>query len=68
MVTIEGLFMEVVSIVSQHPLNPLSLVVKDEVQFRPLNFSQKYLNANDEILWPGERLSCQCGFHVPEKP
>jgi hypothetical protein len=67
MVTIEGLFMEVVSIVGQYLLKPLSLVVEDEVQFRPLNFTQKYLNASVEILWPGKLLSCQCGLHVPGK-
>jgi hypothetical protein len=40
-VIIEGLLTEVVSIAVQHPLNPFYLVVKDEFQFRPLNFTQK---------------------------
>jgi hypothetical protein len=57
MVVIEGLLMEVVSIVVQHPLNPLYPVVKDEFQFRCLNFTQKELNASEKILWPGELLS-----------
>jgi hypothetical protein len=39
MVIIESLLMEVVSIVIQHPLNSLDPVVKDEFQFRPLNFT-----------------------------
>jgi hypothetical protein len=71
MVIIKALLMEVVSIVIQHPLNPLYPVVKDEFQFRPLNFTQKFLNvlhANEKILWTGELLSCQCHFHVSEKP
>jgi hypothetical protein len=64
----EGLLMEVVSIVIKHPLNQLYPVVKDKFQFGPLNFTQKFLNANEKILWPRELLSCQCRFHVPEKP
>jgi hypothetical protein len=31
-------------------LNPLYPVVKDEFQFRPLNFAQKFLNANEKLL------------------
>jgi hypothetical protein len=68
MVTIEGLFIEVVSIVIQHPLNPLYPVAKDEFQFRPVNCIQKGLNASAKILWPGDLLSCQCRIHMPEKP
>jgi hypothetical protein len=68
MVILEGLFMEVISIVIQHPLNPLYPVVKDEFQFRPLNFTQKFLNASEKILWPGELLFCLCRVHVLEKP
>jgi hypothetical protein len=60
--------MEVVSIVIQHPSNPLYPVVKDEIQFGPLIFTRKFLNPNEKILWPGELLSCQCTLHVPEKP
>jgi hypothetical protein len=59
MVITESLLMEMVSIVIQHPLNPLYPVVKDELQSRPLNFTQKFLNAKEKILWPGELLSCQ---------
>jgi hypothetical protein len=50
MVIREGLGMEVVSIVIQHPLNPLYPVVKDGFQFRPMNFTPKSLNANEKIL------------------
>jgi hypothetical protein len=60
--------MEAIFIVIQHPLNPLYPVVKEKVQLRPLNFTQKLLNASQKILWPGELLSCQCRLHVPEKP
>jgi hypothetical protein len=67
MMIIEGLFMEVVSIVVQLPLNPLYPVVKDEFQFRPPSFTQKFLSASEKALWPGEPLSCQCRLHVPEK-
>jgi hypothetical protein len=58
MVIIKRLLMEVVSITIQHPLNPLYPVEKDKFQFRPLNFTQKFLNASERILWPGELLSC----------
>jgi hypothetical protein len=70
MVIIKGSLMEVVSIViqQQHPLNPLYPVVKDEFPFRPLNFTQKRLNASAKILRPGKLLSCQCHLHVLEKP
>jgi hypothetical protein len=61
MMIIECLFMEVVSILIQHPLNLLYPVVKDK-------FPQKFLNANEKILWPGELLSCQYRLHVFEKP
>jgi hypothetical protein len=56
MVIIEGLFMEFVSIViqQQHPLNQLYPVMKNEFQFRSLTFTQKFLNASEKILWPGE--------------
>jgi hypothetical protein len=63
----EDLFMKVVSIVIQHPLNPLYPVMKDEFEFRPLNFTHNFLNASEKILWPGELLSCQCRFYVSEK-
>jgi hypothetical protein len=59
MVIIESLLMEAVSSVIQHPLDLLDPVVKDEFQFRPLNFNQKFLNASEKILWAGELLSCQ---------
>jgi hypothetical protein len=59
--------MEVVFIVIQHPLNALYPVVKGEFQFKPLNFTQKFLNASEKILWPGALLSCQCRSYVPEK-
>jgi hypothetical protein len=68
MVVTEGLFMEVVSIVIQHPLNPLDPVVKDEFQFRPLNFTHKFMNTTEKILVPGALLSCQCRLRVSEKP
>jgi hypothetical protein len=68
MVIREGLFMEVVTMVIQHLLNTLYPVVKDEFQFRPLDFTQKFLNARERILWPGKLLSYQCHFYVPEKP
>jgi hypothetical protein len=67
-VVIKGLFMGVVSIIIRHRLNPLYPVMKDEFQFRPLNFAQKFVNASEKILWPGELLPCQCRFHVPKKP
>jgi hypothetical protein len=68
MVIIEGLVMEVVSIGIQHPLNPLYPMVKDDFQFKPLNFTQQFLKPVEKILWPGELLSCQCNLHVSEKP
>jgi hypothetical protein len=68
MVIIEGLVMKVVSMVIQHPLNPLYPAAKDEFQFRPLNVTQKLLNASEKILWPEELFFCQCRLHVPEKP
>jgi hypothetical protein len=68
MVIREGLLMEAVFIIIQNPLNPLYPVVKDEFQFRLLNFTQKFLDASEKILWPRELLSCQCRLHVPEKP
>jgi hypothetical protein len=67
-VIIDGLLMEIVSIVIQHPLHPLYPVAEDEFQFRPLSFIQKFLNTSEKILWSGELLSCQCRPHVPEKP
>jgi hypothetical protein len=66
-VTIEGLLMEVVSIAIQQSSNPFDPVVKNEFQFRPLNFTQKFLNASEKILWPRELLYYQCRLHVPEK-
>jgi hypothetical protein len=63
--------MEAVSIVIQRPLIPFYPVVKDEFQFRSLNFTQKFLNvlnASEKILWPRELLSCQYRLHVPQKP
>jgi hypothetical protein len=60
--------MEIVSIVIQHPLNPLYPVVKDEFQFRPLNLSQKSLNASEKIPWSGKLSFCQYCLHAPEKP
>jgi hypothetical protein len=50
MVIIEGFSMELASIVIQHPLNPFSPVVQAEFQFRPLNSTQKFLNASEKIL------------------
>jgi hypothetical protein len=60
--------MGVVSIVIQDPLNPLYPAMKDEFQFEPLNFTQKFLNSTAKVLCPGKLLSCQCPLHVPEKP
>jgi hypothetical protein len=48
--------------------NPPNPVVKDEFQFRPLIFTQKFVNASEKILWPGKLLLCQCHLHVPENP
>jgi hypothetical protein len=59
--------MEVVSVVVQQALNPFYPVVKDKLQFRPLNFTQTFLNASEKILWSAELLSCQCRLHVPRK-
>jgi hypothetical protein len=39
-------------------------VAKDEFPFRPLNFIQKFLNASEKILWPGELLFFQHRLHV----
>jgi hypothetical protein len=57
MVTIEDLFMEVVSVVIQHPQNPVDPVMKGKFQSRPLNCTQKFLNASEKIPSPGELLS-----------
>jgi hypothetical protein len=67
-VTIEGLLVEIISIVIQRPSNPLYPVVKDEFQFTLLNFTQKLLNTSEKILRPGELLFCQYRLHAPEKP
>jgi hypothetical protein len=69
MMVIEDLLMQAISIViqQQHSLNSLYQLMKDEFQFRPLNFTQEVLNAN-EILWPEKLLSCQYRVHVLEKP
>jgi hypothetical protein len=68
MVITEGLLMEVISIIIQYSLNPFHPVVKDKFQFRPLNITQKFPNASEKILWPGELLFFECRLHVPEKP
>jgi hypothetical protein len=67
MVIIEGLLMEVVSIVLQHSLTSLYPVVTDDFQFRAPNFVQNFLNASETILWPGELLPCQCRLLVTEQ-
>jgi hypothetical protein len=67
MVITEDLLVEVVSIVTQHPLNRLDPVVKDEFQFRLVKVTQKFLNARRKILSPGELLSCRCRVYVPKK-
>jgi hypothetical protein len=66
MVIIESLFMEVISIVIQYPLNPLYPVAKDKFRSKPLNYTQKFLNVSDKILLPGKLLSCQCRVHLSE--
>jgi hypothetical protein len=66
MVIIECLLMEVVSIAIQHPLHSLYPVVKDEFQFRSLNFTQKFLNASEKILWPGECCPANAAFICPK--
>jgi hypothetical protein len=53
MVIRKGLLIEIVSMVIEHILNLLYPVVKDQFQFRPLNFTQKFLNVSEKILWPG---------------
>jgi hypothetical protein len=68
MVIIKELLMEIVSIIIQHPLNLLYLLVKDEFQFKPVDFTPKCLNAIDKILWLDKLLPCQCRLHVSEKP
>jgi hypothetical protein len=70
MVIIEGLLMEVVSIVVRHPLNPLCPVVKDKFQFRPLNCTQKFLNSRmreRRSSGPGSCCSASTAF-VYQKP
>jgi hypothetical protein len=67
-VIIEDLLIEVLPIVIQQPLNPLSPVAKDEFQFRSPHFTQKGLNASEKSLWLGKLLYCQCRLHVPENP
>jgi hypothetical protein len=62
MVIIKGLFMEVVFIVIQHPLSPLYPVVKDEFQFRPLNFTHKFLMAVRRSSGPGKSRSASTAF------
>jgi hypothetical protein len=53
----EGLPKEVVSVILQHPSDPLDPVVKHEFQFRPLNFLKECLNARKKIVWLVEMLS-----------
>jgi hypothetical protein len=62
MVIIEGLLTEIVSIVIQHPSNLLCPVLKDEFQFRPLNFTQKFLNNNRKILWSRNGCPASAAF------
>jgi hypothetical protein len=66
MVVMENLFIEVVSIVIQHPLNTLCSMVKDELQFRPLNFNQKFVNASEKILCPGNFYPASAPFIYPK--
>jgi hypothetical protein len=66
MVIIEGLLMEIISIVIQHPLNLLYPVVKDEFQFRPLNFTHKFPNASEKILWPWDCCLASAVFICPK--
>jgi hypothetical protein len=66
MVIIEGLLMEVFSIVIQHPLNPLYPVLKGEFQFRPLNFTQKFLNASEKTRGLGSCCRASAAFMYPK--
>jgi hypothetical protein len=66
MVIIEVFLMEVVSIVIQHPLSPPYPVVKDGFQFRPLNFTQTFLNASEKLFWPGNGCPASAAFMCPK--
>jgi hypothetical protein len=66
MVIIEDLLMEIVSSVIQHPLNPFYPRAKDKFQFRPLNFTQKFLNASEKILWPRNCSPAGATFMCPK--
>jgi hypothetical protein len=66
MVIIEGLLIKVVFNVIQHPLNPLYPVVKDEFQFRPLNVTQKFLNASEKISGVGTCCRVGAAFTYPQ--
>jgi hypothetical protein len=57
MTMMEGLFMEVVWIVIQHPSNALCPIMEDRFQFGPQSFIQKPLTAIKTIGWPSELLS-----------
>jgi hypothetical protein len=47
-------------------LNPLCPMMKDEFKFRPLNFTQKFLNANEKILWHGNCCPANATFMCPK--
>jgi hypothetical protein len=47
-------------------LNQLNPVVKDEFQFGPLNFTQKFLNASEKILCPGNCCPAIAAFMFPK--
>jgi hypothetical protein len=66
MVLIGDLFVEVFSVVIQHPSSSHDSGVKDMFQLRPLNLGQKYLNLVKKIRWPSELSSCQCILHRTE--
>jgi hypothetical protein len=57
---------DLLSIVIQHPLNLLYLVVKAQFEFRPLNFTQKFLNTSETILWPGNYFHASAAFMYPK--
>jgi hypothetical protein len=52
----------------QYQFDRLNPVVKDDLQFSPLNLLQKCTHAITKLLWPAETLSGQTGLQMTEEP
>jgi hypothetical protein len=64
---LEGLIMDVASIVIQHPSDSLDPVAEDTFRFRPLNLVRKGLNATAKIRWLAQPFSGSSALHAAER-